>query len=162
VFGGGRPATAAEKQKMRVGTFDSRAVAVAYAASDVNNAYIKRLKETHDKAKTAGDKAKLAEIEEEANAQQERLHQQGFSTASVADILEHVKDKLPAIAKEAGVDAIVSKWDIAYQSPTVEFVDVTPLVVKPFQPSARTLKIIEDLGKQSPIAEKHLKKAKGL
>jgi hypothetical protein len=162
MFGSRPTATAAEKEKMRVGTFDSRAIAAAYAASDFNNAYVKRLKQEHDKAKAAGDKAKLAELEAEANAQQERLHQQGFGTASVADILEHVKDKLPAIAKEAGVDAIASKWDIAYRAPAAEFVDVTPLMVKPFQPNERTLRIIEDLGKRAPVPAKELKKMRGL
>jgi hypothetical protein len=158
LFGGGLAATAAEKEKLRVGTFDSRAIAAVYAASDFNNAYVKRLKQDYDQAKTAGDKAKLAEIEAEANAHQDRLHQQGFGTASVADILEHVKDKLPGIAKEAGVDAIVSKWDIAYRAPAVEFVDVTPLLIKPFQPNERTLRIIGDLSKKPPVPAKELKK----
>ncbi len=155
---GGPAATAAEKGKLRVGTFDSRAVAAAYAASDVHEAYIKRLTQERDKAKAAGDKAKVADIQAEASAHQDQLHQQGFGTASVADILEHVKDKLPAIAKEAGVDAIVSKWDIVYQAPGAELVDITPLMVKPFKPNERTLRIIEDLRKQAPIPARQLQK----
>lgn len=157
--GGGRPAAAAENGKLRVGTFDSRAIVVAYAASDFNEAFIRRLKQDRDKAKAAGDKAKLAEIEAEANAQQDRMHYQGFGTASVADLLEHVKDKLPAVAKEAGVDAIVSKWDFAYRTPAAETIDVTPLLVKLYSPSERTLRIIDDLTKKPPMSAKEIKAA---
>ena len=77
-------------------------------------------------------------------AGQTKLHMQGFSTASVSEYLEHIKDKIPAIAKQAGVDVIVSKWDLAYQSPDAEFVDVTDLMVKPFNPSEKVLKMVEE------------------
>jgi len=73
---------------------------------------------------------------------------QCFSTASVADILEKVKDQLPKVAQEAGVDIIVSKWEIAYSNSTSEIVDVTSHLVKLFNPDEQTLKFIEGLPKQ--------------
>ena len=135
------PNTKTVKAKLRVGTFDSRAIVIAYAHSTEFTQSIKKLKEEHDKAKAAGDEKKAKELEEKGKAGQQMFHMQGFSTASVNDILEHIKDKVPAIAKEAGVDVIVSKWDMVYQSPDAEFVDITDLMVKPFNPDEKTLEM---------------------
>ena len=149
-----------EKAGLRVGTFDSRAVAVAYAGSDVHNRLIKQMMEQHAKAKAAGDKQKTAELEAQGKAQQDQLHQQGFGTASVAGILETIKDQLPAIAKQAGVDVIVSRWDVVYQAPGVETTDVTAELIKPFNPSERTLKTVEELKKLPPVSLEELKRLK--
>ena len=119
------PNTKIEKAKLRVGTFDSRAIAIAYTRTEDFNQALNKLMEEHKKAKADGDEKKAKELEAKGQAQQQLFHMQGFSTASVSEYLELVKDKIPAIAKEAGVDVIVSKWDIVYQSPDAEFVDVT-------------------------------------
>jgi Skp family chaperone for outer membrane proteins len=145
------PSTKPAKAKLRVGTFDSRAIVIAYANSAEFTQSIKKLKEEHDKAKADGDKKKAKELEEKGKAGQQMFHMQGFSTASVNDILEHIKDKVPAIAREAGVDLIVSKWEIVYQSPDAEFVDITDLMVKSFNPSEKTLSILKEIGKNPPI-----------
>jgi hypothetical protein len=63
---------------------------------------------------------------------------------------------LPAIAQAAGVQLIVSKWDIAYQSPEAELIDLTAEIIKPFQPSDRTLKTIEELKKLAPLSDDQL------
>jgi Skp family chaperone for outer membrane proteins len=145
------PGAKTEKAKLRVGTFDSRAIVIAYAHSAEFTQSLKKLMEEHDKAKAAGDEKKAKELEEKGKAGQQMFHMQGFSTASVNDILEHIKDKVPAIAKQAGVDLIVSKWEIVYQSPDAEFVDITNLMVKPFNPSEKTLSVVNELGKHPPI-----------
>lgn len=72
------------------------------------------------------------------------MHQQAFSITSVASILEKVKAELPKIAEEAGVDIIMSKWEVAYKNPSIEIVDVTSHLVKLFNPDERTLKTVED------------------
>ena len=69
-------------------------------------------------------------------AMQKRLHEQGFGTAPVDDIIARIEDKLPDIAKEAGVDVIVSKWTLTYRSPAAKFVDVTGLIAAEFDPDA--------------------------
>ena len=145
------PAGKAEKARLRVGTFDSRAVAIAYVSSEVGKRDLGKLFEEHQKAKAAGDTEKVAKLEEQGKARQVRMHEQGFSKGRVDDVLEQIKDKLPAIAREAGVDLIVSKWDVVYQGPAVELVDVTELVVKPFNPNERARGWIKDLGKVAPI-----------
>jgi hypothetical protein len=88
------------------------------------------------------------------------MHQQGFGTAPVDNILKHIEHQLPAIAREAGVDVIVSKWQITWQAPGVETVDVTDLMVKPFKPSERTLKTIAELRRHAPIPNEKLKNLK--
>ena len=145
------PAAKTKPAKLRVGTFDSRAIAIAYVNTDDFKQALKKLKDEHKKAKAAGDEKKAKELEAKGEAQQQLLHTQGFSTASVGEYLERVKDKIPAVAKEAGVDVIVSKWDLVYQSPDADFVDVTVQLVKLFNPDERTLKIGEELKKTPPI-----------
>jgi len=140
-----------DKTKVRIGIFDSRAVAIAYAYSEWNEvgAKIAELK----KAKAAGDTKKIQELEAWGPAHQAKLHRQGFSTAPVDDILEHIKDKLPQIAKDANVIALVSKWDKktlkCYKS--AELIDVTDLIVAPFNPKEKQLKAIEQIKKKKPI-----------
>jgi hypothetical protein len=138
-------------KKFRVGTYDSRAIAIAYARSDLFAPYMRSLKAKYEKAKSEKDEKVIKECEAEGPAQQQILHQQGFSIASVADILEKVKDNLPKIAQEAGADIIVSKWEVVHKNPSIEIVDVTSHLVKLFNPDEQTLKIIEELSKQPPI-----------
>jgi len=145
------PNTKTAKAKLRVGTFDSRAIAMAYVNTDDFKQALKKLKEEYNKAKADGDEKKAKELAEKGKAGQQMFHMQGFSTAPVNDILEQIKDKVPAIAKQAGVDLIVSKWEIVYQSPDAEFVDITDLMIKPFNPSEKTLSIINELTKHPPI-----------
>jgi len=138
-------------KKFRVGIFDSRAIAIAYARSDLFAPYMRSLKAKYEKAKAEKDEKVIKECEVEGPAQQQILHQQGFSIASVADILEKVKDDLPKIAQEAGVDIIVSKWEVVHKNPSIEIVDVTSHLVKLFNPDEMTLKTIEGIQKQTPM-----------
>jgi hypothetical protein len=143
--------------KMRVGIFDSRAVAIAYGRSDAFGRVIKSAKEEYEKAKSEGNEKRAKELEAEGSAGQDLMHKQGFSTYSVNNILEKIKERIPEIAAQANVDAIVSKWDIIYQRPGIEFIDVTDLMVKPFNPNERTLGIIRELAKQNPIPLEEMK-----
>jgi len=71
------------------------------------------LKEAQDQ----GNESKIETLGEKGKAIQSKAHQQGFGNAPIDDIIEQMKDKLPKIAGKAGVDLIVSKWKIDYQSP---------------------------------------------
>ena len=139
--------------KMRVGTYDSRAIAVAFVGSEAFSKWMANLKTESDKAKAEGNQKLVAELEAEAQAQQKRLHKQAFSTAPVDNILEHIKDKMSEIAKAAGVGPIVSKWDkdalAKYKS--AELVDVTMALVEALHPNERQLKIAKEIQKNSPI-----------
>ena len=152
------PEAKAEKPNLRVGTFDSRAVAIAYGNWEPFRRDIQHLKDEYTKAKAAGDEEKVKRLGAEGEATQQRMHEQGFSTGSVANILEQIKDQLPAIAKEAAVDVLVSKWDIAYKAPGAELVDVTPLMIKPFHPNERTMGWIKSAENVAPISLDEAKK----
>lgn len=90
--------------KILVGTFDSRAVAIAYYRTETHANYINDLKAERAKAKAAGDEERVKELSAKGKAWQELANKQGFSTWPVDDILETIKGKLPEIAEQAGVD----------------------------------------------------------
>ena len=74
------------------------------------------------------------------------------------NILEQIEDQIPEIADRAGVDLVVSKWTIVYERPGLEFLDVTDLIVAPFDPDEETLKILGELRKQDPVPLQGLEK----
>ena len=115
----------AQTNKMRIGVYDSRAVAAAYANSTEFQETLKAVRADYEKAKEAKDEKRMKEINSRMELQQRWVHEQVFSTGSVAGIVAKIKAALPGVAKKAGVQAIVSKWELTYQGPDVEVVDVT-------------------------------------
>lgn len=139
--------------KERIGVYDSRAVAVAYCGSALHNKSMSTLRAEFDKAKAAGNQKRVAEFKAEGAAGQKLMHLQGFSTASVDDILDQIKGSLPAIKEKAGVTALVSKWDkpglAKYKDADV--VDVTMALVDAFNPNDRQRKSAIEIQKRDPI-----------
>ncbi len=136
----------------RIGVYDSRAIAVAFVGSEAFKTAMAALEAQHAEAKAAGDEQRVAELEAQGAAQQERLHQQGFATVPVDDILTHVADQLPAIKAGASVETIVSKWDQAALStyPTAERVDVTMALVDALAPTDRQRERAIEIQKVDP------------
>ncbi len=151
VFCGAPPTGAQDAKPLRIGVFDSRAVALAYGNSDEFQRIIQGLRADYETAKAANNDSRAKELETEGQWSQVRLHQQTFSTGPVAGILARVKDKLPAIAAQAGVSLIVSKWEVQFSNPAVETVDVTLPMVKLFNPSDRVLAWVAQMKTQDPI-----------
>jgi hypothetical protein len=149
-----------QPQGLVVGVFDSRAVCVAYTASKSHDSMVREKMAQKKKAEKAGDQQKVKELKEWGKKDQAMRHKQGFGTASVKNLLEHIKRDIPKVAKEAGVDIIISKWDMAYQAKNAEFVDVTELIIRGFEPSEKTLKIIRVLKKHKPLSDKVIEKHK--
>ncbi len=154
------PAGAPAGAPARVGVYDSRAIAVTFVGSEVYMATdgkaLAELRAEHEKAKAAGDTARVAELEAKGKAQQALLHQQGFSTAPVDAILAHIADQMPGIAKAAGVEAILSKWDkdALAKYPNAELVDVTMPLVDAFRPKDRQRTSAIEVQKHPPISLK--------
>jgi hypothetical protein len=148
--------------KARVGVYDSRAVAVAFAGSAAFNRWMGGLKAEHEKAKASGDQKRVAELEAEGAARQRLLHMQGFSTAQVTNILDQIKDKLPAITEKAGVKVLVSKWDrdglARYKD--AELVNVTMALVDALSPSERQRKSAIAIQEHKPISLERAKRIK--
>lgn len=134
-----------------VGTFDSRAVAIAYTRSAAFQEHLAGLRAELERARAAGDAERVAELEALGPAMQERIHRQGFGTAPVDDVVARIDARLPQIAREAGVDVIVSQWALAYRGPAARFVDVTDGLVAEFEPDAATLKAIREIRKTDPV-----------
>ena len=147
------PATAekAAKPRMKIGVYDSRGVAIAYARSPEFGESVARLRADYEQAKAKGDSAQMKKLGQEGPWMQVRLHQRGFSTAGVGDLLAKVADALPGVAREAGVVLIVSKWEMPYRDASVEVVDVTLPIAKLFKADEQTLKILEELKDQKPV-----------
>jgi hypothetical protein len=141
---GNQPQTA----KVRIGTYDSRAIAVAYAASTFNPVAAK-VKE-HEAAKQAGDAAKVAELEKWGESHQRMLHFQGFGRVPVGDLLEHVKDGVAKVAADRGVAVITMACDHAAAG--VEVVDVTDDLVELFGPSDRTREMARKVRDAEPVS----------
>lgn len=95
----------------RIGTYDSRAVAVAYTGSTPQVQKMKELTAQMKQARAAADTSGIAQLEGEGRAWQAQLQQQGFGTASVDDLLTNLASELPAIQQAAGVTTLISKWN---------------------------------------------------
>ncbi len=157
------PTTTHGKPTVVVGTFDSRAILFAHVGSDEFKDYLSAQKadvgRAIERAKAAGDHELVANLDALGPAMQKRIHQQGFGTAPVDDIIARIEDKLPGIAEKAGVDVIVSKWALAYRSPAAKFVDVTDLLAAEFDPDEATLKGIREIVEIEPVPLDQLKHA---
>jgi len=147
-----------QTKTIRVGVYDSRAIAIAYVGSDIFKKYLENLKTQRDAAKATGDTKKVAEIEAKGKARQNLLHKQGFGTYPVDDYLAQIKDKLPEIMKKANVSRIISKWDkkALAQDKSAEIVDITPLLLDAFKPNERTRRNAEMIQKHPPISAAQL------
>jgi hypothetical protein len=116
----------------RVGTFKRADVLVAYYGSTAHDTRLKELSAQRDRAKAAGDETKASEIQAQGASLQERAHAQLAGELMISDVLEHLEDAWAGIAQEAGVGIIVEQP--LYKDGGVELVDVTPLLVKRFEP----------------------------
>ncbi len=142
-----RPAAA----KARIGVFDSRAVAIAYYTTPEFRNEMQQMMAGLSAAKAANNQAKVDELEFQGPAIQNLMHYQGFSTASIPNVLEKLTAALPKVAADAGVSMIVSKWEIAFKNGDADYVDVTDQLVRPFNPSAQTLNTIAQIKAQTPM-----------
>lgn len=145
------PAKEADQSKLRVGVFDSRAVACAWYRSKAHMKQVNEMKAEHQKAKANGDTKRAAELEKEGSGSQEAAHRQVFSNEPIDEVLQRIEKDLPTIAESAGVDVLMSKWEIAYQDKSAKFVDVTWEMVNLFEPDEATVRIIKELIEMEPV-----------
>lgn len=136
----------------RIGIYDSRAVAVAYAGSSFQQAKMNELVSQQKKAKAAGDKKEVARLEAEGRAWQAQLHQQGFGTAPVDDLLAHTSSELPKIQADTGVTQLISKWNEPelQKHAGAEKVDVTLKLLDAFHPNERQRNYAIEIQKKKP------------
>ncbi len=137
--------------QLRIGTFDSRAVALAYWRGEEGTKYVDGLRAELKKAQAENDTERIEALEAEGPGLQARMHQQVFSTGTVRDVVQKIEGRIPAIAAEAGVSVVVSKWELVHVDDSAELVDVTSSLVALFDPSEEVLKTIEQMSHMDPV-----------
>ncbi|KPK64438.1 hypothetical protein AMJ83_01615 [candidate division WOR_3 bacterium SM23_42] len=135
----------------RIGTYDSRAIAIAFGNSNEGMEFVANLHAEMTKARVAKNDSLIQHIEKTAETYQILSHLRAFSVGSVAEILEKHKAEVDLVAKEAGVQAIVSKHELIYMNAGVDTVDITLPLVRIFNASERALKWISDMPKHEPL-----------
>ena len=148
----------ASADELKVGTFDTRGVALAWGRSALPDGMLTRVAEIrrqHDEAKAEGDEERAEALAAEAVALQEQIHRQVFSDAPIDEILALIEDDLPQIAEAAGVDLIVG--DVLYRAPGAEVFDITLEMCAPFEPTDDTRKMIKKTIKTKPVPESELR-----
>ena len=151
VMAGAAAFAQSKENTLRIGVYDSRAIAIAYGNSAEFRKPLEAVTADYKKAKEAKDDKRVKEIETQMKTKQRRAHEQGFSTGSVANIMATIKDSLPGVAKKAGVDLIASKWEVNYQSPGVKVVDVTDDLVALFHVSEKGLEWVKGVKNHAPV-----------
>lgn len=149
-----RDATAPQKQAIRIGVYDSRVVACAHLWTDAVQNRIEAMQAEAEAAEEHGDQKKLDELRKIMAQHHRKVHHQVLSTAPIDDVLQEIKDRLPAIQAKAGVSLLVSKWNEAKlkQYTSAKQVDVTDLLVNEFKPTPRDQKIFERIKKMKPLS----------
>ena len=137
---------------MRIGVYDSRAIAIAHANSSEGGAFVTALRADHAKAKAAKDDKLVKEIEQKGKSYQVLGHLRAFSIGSVSEILALHKAEVEKVAQEAGVSAIVSKHELMFAGSGVETVDVTAQLCKMFNPTDQAMKWIADVPNHQPLS----------
>ena len=131
----------AQSQETRVGTFHKGAIVVAFYRSPLWSEVLKGKMAEMQKAKAAGDAAKVEELERWGKGQQEKAHQQLAGSAGIDEILDAMKPGLVEVAKEVGVSRIVAA-PVDGAS-----VDVTGKLLDWLKADERTRAIVKDLPK---------------
>jgi 1,2-phenylacetyl-CoA epoxidase PaaB subunit len=141
--------------QVRVGVYDSRAVAYAHFWSDPHQ---KKQAESVAAARAAKQSGDTNEFQKYATAfrdEQANMHRQVFSIAPADAAMAAIHERIPEIEKQASVSALVSKWDESAlkQYKNAEKVDVTDQLVREFiTPTDKQLKTIESIRKAEPLS----------
>ena len=136
---------------LRIGTFDSRCIAIAYGRSAEFMKEMDSIRSELAKAKEEGNNELIEKIEQLGPTRQVLMHQQGFSNGSIINILAKLKKKFPTIADDNDVQMIMSKWEIMFADESIELVDITDQLVDYFNPNEETRKILEQVKSIDPV-----------
>jgi len=153
------PDTSRCQSKFRVGTYDSRAVAIAYYQSPYNSSVMKifnDLQAKMQKAQKEHDSVMIKKLNFEGPTRQAVLHEQGFGTGSVRYELLEIKDKIDSLAKAEKLDIILSKWELNYSGSNCEVVDITEKIALLFNPNERIKNSLQEILKTEPIKDAYL------
>ena len=148
------PVSAQKKSPaLKIGTYDSRMVVMAYAKSDIFKKKVQEMSKETEAQLQSKDSVKMREGALKMISFSYLLERTVFTSASATSTINLVRDEFPGLAKTAGVSLIVSKWDLNYSNPDIEIIDVTPLIVALFNKDDTSIKAAEEFAKQAPMSE---------
>ncbi|AQQ10284.1 hypothetical protein L21SP3_02112 [Sedimentisphaera cyanobacteriorum] len=138
-----------KKESLKTACYDPRAVAIAYANSEMFDNYLKGRRRQYEKADASGNTKAADAIDKKMTELQEKFHKMAFSGESADMILEKVSGKVDNILQESGTHKLVNKWNPSIDTSNME--DLTVQLSAIFNPSNKTLKMIEQGTKNPPI-----------
>jgi hypothetical protein len=127
-----------------LGVYDPRALAIVHYRSPAHQERVAAAVREHERAQAAGDAATAQRIEQEMEALQQRAHEQAFGGAPTPEILALIADRLPDLARAAGVDAIVARPDLAWLDADAEYVDVSIALAEALGPDEQTRRMLAE------------------
>lgn len=134
-----------------LGTFDSRAVAAAFLRSARFADSLSGIREEMAAAQAAGDQERIDAIDRQMRERQEANHRQVFCAAPIPEVVAMLAGRLPELAAAAGVDVVVSKWELAYVRPGLAPVDLTSTLVAEFDPDQATRDLVAQIVVTAPL-----------
>jgi hypothetical protein len=136
-------------EPVRIGIYNSRAVALAFARSEEGQKYVADLHARYQAAVAEGNEAEAQSLREQGEAHQVRLHLQVFGNAPADDAIARIQSDLPNVAQAEHVIAIVPAAQ--FHDPSIEIVDVTEALVLLFSPTPETLRLARQSREVKPI-----------
>ena len=143
----------AQTARIRVGTFDSRLVALAYYNSKDYDKFISDFNRQYKVAESKKDSVTIKKMLVRGPVLQRMMNDRIFGKGSINLILDNYKDKLDAIGKANNVSIIVSKWEVVYKIQGFEFVDLTWKIMAIWNPSEQVIKWAKNGEKELPIKD---------
>jgi len=123
-------------QTAKIGTFDRTSIVVAFYGSPMWSEKLKAVQAEQDKAKAAGDRKKVAELNKWGKDQQTLAHKQMAGSTNIDNIMETMKPMFTAVEAQAQVTTIVPEG--ARIDKSAAKADVTDLLMDQLQANART------------------------
>ena len=145
--------TYSQVQKLRIGIYDSRLVALAYYNSKDYEKVIANFNSSYSAAEKAGDSAAIRKLLNKGPVMQRIMNDRIFGKGSVNLILDDYKKRMEAIGKVNKVSLIVSKWELPYKMADVETIDLTYQIMAIWNPGEQVIKWAKNGEKEQPIKD---------
>ncbi len=146
--------------QQRIGIYDSRCVAVAFAGNPEHEARTAQELAALEAAKEEGDPEKIAAADKIVWDSRKRLHRQGFGTAPVDDIFAFYPEQLEAIKHKHNLVALVCQWDKqtlkTYRN--AEQFDITVDLIDMLNPNARQRRSALSMRDHKPLTDKQVER----
>ncbi len=144
---------------IKVGTFDPRTVALAYARSKTHGNFVKGVMAEHAAAKAAGNTRKMRELQSLMSRNQDDAHRQVFGVGPYDSLADQLKGILAEVAKAEGLSVIAPK--LYWAADQVQTVDVTEAIITRLGTDEQTRKIIDEMNRKIRSGEYKPEEFKG-